>query len=152
MGRAENRSLVGEFRPGLHVLRVLEAELEKLEEALAEAQELGYAERDPTADVEGYDAGAKAAIIATGCSTGSAWRPASANHSANRSEGSTKGCSLPMEATWSTSPRKYSSQLGLMADNTTALEIRAVARYSEFVCQDSVPPACHAVPALDSAP
>ena len=33
-------------------------------EALAEAQELGYAERDPTADVEGYDAGAKAAIIA----------------------------------------------------------------------------------------
>ena len=34
-------------------------------EALAEAQQLGYAERDPTADVEGYDAGAKAAIIAT---------------------------------------------------------------------------------------
>ena len=27
-------------------------------EALAEAQQLGYAERDPTADVEGYDAGA----------------------------------------------------------------------------------------------
>lgn len=34
-------------------------------EALTEAQQLGYAERDPTADVEGYDAGAKAAIIAT---------------------------------------------------------------------------------------
>ena len=33
--------------------------------ALKEAQSLGYAERDPTADVEGYDAGAKAAIIAT---------------------------------------------------------------------------------------
>ncbi len=33
--------------------------------ALAEAQRLGYAERDPTADVEGYDAGAKAAIIAS---------------------------------------------------------------------------------------
>src|SRR5690606_23899809 len=33
--------------------------------ALAEAQELGYAERDPTADVEGFDAGAKAAIIAS---------------------------------------------------------------------------------------
>ena len=32
---------------------------------LAEAQALGYAERDPTADVEGFDAGAKAAIIAT---------------------------------------------------------------------------------------
>ncbi|MBI2709349.1 MAG: homoserine dehydrogenase [Actinobacteria bacterium] len=34
-------------------------------EALAEAQSLGYAERDPTADVEGYDAGAKAAILAS---------------------------------------------------------------------------------------
>ncbi len=34
-------------------------------EALTEAQSLGYAERDPTADVEGFDAGAKAAIIAT---------------------------------------------------------------------------------------
>lgn len=33
-------------------------------DALAEAQQLGYAERDPTADVEGYDAGAKIAIIA----------------------------------------------------------------------------------------
>jgi len=33
--------------------------------ALTEAQALGYAERDPTADVEGFDAGAKAAIIAT---------------------------------------------------------------------------------------
>lgn len=34
-------------------------------EALAEAQELGYAERDPTADVEGYDASSKAAILAS---------------------------------------------------------------------------------------
>jgi homoserine dehydrogenase len=34
-------------------------------EALAEAQELGYAEADPTADVEGYDAGAKIAILAS---------------------------------------------------------------------------------------
>ncbi|MEO1057274.1 MAG: homoserine dehydrogenase [Actinomycetota bacterium] len=33
--------------------------------ALSDAQRLGYAERDPTADVEGFDAGAKAAIIAT---------------------------------------------------------------------------------------
>ena len=33
--------------------------------ALAEAQRLGYAEPDPTADVEGHDAAAKAAIIAT---------------------------------------------------------------------------------------
>jgi len=34
-------------------------------DALAEAQSLGYAERDPTADVEGFDAGAKAAILAS---------------------------------------------------------------------------------------
>ena len=34
-------------------------------EALAEAQSLGFAERDPTADVEGFDAAAKASIIAT---------------------------------------------------------------------------------------
>ena len=34
-------------------------------DALADAQSLGYAERDPTADVEGYDAAAKAAIIAS---------------------------------------------------------------------------------------
>ncbi|MEM7274848.1 MAG: homoserine dehydrogenase, partial [Actinomycetota bacterium] len=34
-------------------------------DALSEAQHLGYAERDPTADVEGFDAGAKAAIMAT---------------------------------------------------------------------------------------
>ena len=34
-------------------------------EALSEAQSLGYAERNPTADVEGFDAAAKAAIIAT---------------------------------------------------------------------------------------
>ena len=34
-------------------------------EALEEAQELGYAEADPTADVEGFDAAAKAAILAT---------------------------------------------------------------------------------------
>ncbi len=35
------------------------------EQALAEAQRLGYAEADPTADVEGHDAAAKAAILAT---------------------------------------------------------------------------------------
>ena len=35
------------------------------DEALEEAQELGYAEADPTADVEGFDAAAKAAILAS---------------------------------------------------------------------------------------
>jgi homoserine dehydrogenase len=34
------------------------------ESALAEAQRLGYAEADPTADIEGHDAAAKAAILA----------------------------------------------------------------------------------------
>ena len=34
-------------------------------DALAKATELGYAEADPTADVEGYDAGRKVAIMAT---------------------------------------------------------------------------------------
>ena len=34
-------------------------------EALAEAQSLGYAEADPTADVEGHDAAAKIAIVAS---------------------------------------------------------------------------------------
>ncbi len=36
-----------------------------LEAALAEAQALGYAEADPSADVDGHDAAAKAAILAT---------------------------------------------------------------------------------------
>jgi homoserine dehydrogenase len=35
------------------------------DDVLAEAQSLGYAEADPTADVEGYDAAAKIAILAT---------------------------------------------------------------------------------------
>lgn len=34
-------------------------------DTLTEAQELGYAEADPTADVEGFDAAAKAAILAS---------------------------------------------------------------------------------------
>ncbi|HET8599534.1 MAG TPA: homoserine dehydrogenase [Segeticoccus sp.] len=36
-----------------------------LEVALRQAQELGYAEADPTADVEGFDAAAKAALLAS---------------------------------------------------------------------------------------
>jgi homoserine dehydrogenase len=35
------------------------------DEALEEATELGYAEADPTADIEGFDAAAKAAILAS---------------------------------------------------------------------------------------
>ena len=37
----------------------------ELPDVLAEAQALGYAEADPTADVEGYDARSKAAILAS---------------------------------------------------------------------------------------
>ncbi len=38
---------------------------ESYADALADAQALGFAEADPTADVEGYDAGAKIAILAS---------------------------------------------------------------------------------------
>ena len=44
--------------------RMTEAGL-SFDEALEEAQRLGYAEADPTADVDGHDAAAKAAILAT---------------------------------------------------------------------------------------
>ena len=47
-----------------YILARMSASGASYQEALAEAQGLGYAERDPTADVEGYDAAAKAAILA----------------------------------------------------------------------------------------
>jgi homoserine dehydrogenase len=47
------------------ILDKMDGSGEGFEEALAEAQELGYAEADPTADVEGFDAAAKAAILAS---------------------------------------------------------------------------------------
>ena len=43
------------------ILTQMSEEKSSFTDALAEAQSLGYAERDPTADVEGYDAAAKAA-------------------------------------------------------------------------------------------
>jgi homoserine dehydrogenase len=48
-----------------YVLTRMTEEGSTFAEAVAEAQELGYAERDPTADVEGFDAASKAAIIAS---------------------------------------------------------------------------------------
>lgn len=48
-----------------YILSQMTAHGTSYHDALAAAQELGYAERDPTADVEGYDAGAKAAIISS---------------------------------------------------------------------------------------
>jgi homoserine dehydrogenase len=48
-----------------YVLTRMTEEGSTFAEAVAEAQDLGYAERDPTADVEGFDAAAKAAIIAS---------------------------------------------------------------------------------------
>jgi len=47
------------------ILSQMEAHGTSYADALAEAQSLGFAERDPTADVEGFDAGAKASIIAS---------------------------------------------------------------------------------------
>jgi len=47
-----------------YVLTSMSDEGIKYAQALEEAQALGYAEADPTADVEGFDAQAKAAIIA----------------------------------------------------------------------------------------
>jgi homoserine dehydrogenase len=48
-----------------YILDKMTSEGVDFETALAEAQRLGYAESDPTADVEGYDAAAKAAILAS---------------------------------------------------------------------------------------
>lgn len=46
------------------ILDKMDTEGASYADVLAEAQELGYAEADPTADVEGFDAAAKAAILA----------------------------------------------------------------------------------------
>ena len=47
------------------ILDRMDAHGESMEEALATATSLGYAEADPTADVGGYDAAQKAAILAS---------------------------------------------------------------------------------------
>ena len=47
-----------------YILTRMEEEGASYDDVLREAQELGMAERDPTADVEGHDAAAKAAILA----------------------------------------------------------------------------------------
>ncbi|GAB3623331.1 homoserine dehydrogenase [Mariniluteicoccus endophyticus] len=46
------------------ILDKMHTEGSSFDDVLAEAQALGYAEADPTADVEGFDAAAKAAILA----------------------------------------------------------------------------------------
>lgn len=48
-----------------YVLDQMDSTGAAFDDALAEAQKLGYAEADPTADVEGHDAAAKAAILGT---------------------------------------------------------------------------------------
>jgi len=48
-----------------YILDRMDAEGDSLEEALAAATDLGYAEADPTADIGGYDAAHKAAILAS---------------------------------------------------------------------------------------
>jgi homoserine dehydrogenase len=47
-----------------YILTKMDEEGLSFDDALAQAQGLGYAEADPTADVEGFDAAAKAAILA----------------------------------------------------------------------------------------
>ncbi len=47
-----------------YILTKMDEEGREFNEVLAEAQSLGYAEADPTADIEGFDAAAKAAILA----------------------------------------------------------------------------------------
>ena len=48
-----------------YILDKMDAEGATFDSALAVATELGYAEADPTADVEGFDAAAKASILAS---------------------------------------------------------------------------------------
>jgi len=48
-----------------YILTKMTEEGAGFDESLAEAQALGFAEADPTADVEGFDAAAKAAIVAS---------------------------------------------------------------------------------------
>lgn len=48
-----------------YILDRMDREGADLADVLADAQRLGYAEADPTADVEGYDAAQKAAILAS---------------------------------------------------------------------------------------
>jgi homoserine dehydrogenase len=48
-----------------YILTRMSEEGSSFADALGEAQRLGYAERDPAADIEGFDASAKAAIIAS---------------------------------------------------------------------------------------
>jgi homoserine dehydrogenase len=47
-----------------YILTEIESKGSAFEDVLAEAQRLGYAEADPTADVEGYDARSKLALLA----------------------------------------------------------------------------------------
>jgi homoserine dehydrogenase len=46
------------------ILDLMDTEGQSMEQALATATDLGYAEADPTADIEGYDAAQKAALLA----------------------------------------------------------------------------------------
>ncbi|MCP2637397.1 homoserine dehydrogenase [Microbacterium sp. HD4P20] len=48
-----------------YILDHMDTEGAEFSDVLADAQRLGYAEADPTADVEGYDAAQKAAILAS---------------------------------------------------------------------------------------
>lgn len=51
--------------PPIHILTKMTKDHMEFSDALALATKLGYAEADPTADVEGYDAARKVAIMAS---------------------------------------------------------------------------------------
>src|SRR3954454_22783431 len=72
--RPLRESLVGDEIPSVtgivngttnFILDKMDSDGAGFSDTLTEAQELGYAEADPTADVEGFDAAAKAAILAS---------------------------------------------------------------------------------------
>ncbi len=58
-------SLIGSLNgTSNYILTEMERRKEPLETILAEAQQLGYAEADPSADIDGYDARSKLALLA----------------------------------------------------------------------------------------
>ena len=63
--RVTRRSGALESAPPNYILTSMDTTGASFADALAEAQKLGYAEADPTADVEGHDAASKAAIVAS---------------------------------------------------------------------------------------
>ena len=67
-----------------YILTRMEEDGDDYDDVLREAQELGLAERDPTADVEGHDAAAKAAILAVARLRRATWSTSTSTARASR--------------------------------------------------------------------